>query len=125
MDQFQASLGARLYRALEWDGVPSNTSQLTNLHIPRPDEGSRRTNRDVPSKAVLGKLGLKFLIGRSLDVEEGQDGGDVEEKGLDSEMFTGTAPVRGKISVQWKVKLDRGEGVRTFYLIRRSYLRDP
>ena len=125
MGQFQASLGARLYRALKWDGVPSHTSQLINFYIPRPDEGNRRTNRDVPSKAVLGKLGFKFLTDRSLDVEEGQDGGDVEEKSLDSEMFTGTAPVRVKISVQWKVKLDRGERVRTFYPIRRSYLRDP
>lgn len=58
-----------------------------SAHQPQSSRAPR--DRDTPDKAWFKELGFKFLTHGSLDVEEGKDTGDVEEKGSESEVFSG------------------------------------
>ena len=49
---------------------------------------------DVPSSTFLKKLGLKLFLNWSLDIEEGEETSEIQEKGPHGEVSSRTYPVR-------------------------------
>lgn len=91
---------------------------------------TEETTRSVPDKTFFIKVGFEFLTGRSLDIEERENAGNVEENNADGEMSSETDPVRGNrvkdfsmISV--KSEIGRPRRLHTFYQIRIFSLLDP
>ena len=56
--------------------------------------GSETGNRDTPESALFIKVGLKLLIDGSLDIKEGEDTSDIEEKSSRGEVLSWTDPYR-------------------------------
>ena len=58
-------------------------------------ENSDRGKHDTPESTFLGEPGFELLIDWGLDIEEGKDACDVDEKGSHRKVIPGTGPVKG------------------------------
>ena len=55
--------------------------------------GQRSGNHDSPNDTTLNELGFKLLVRWSLDVEQGEDAGDIEENEPGGKQSSGTLSV--------------------------------
>ena len=65
----------------------------TNTHQSKPSRPEGTAGRKIPDEAFFIEVGFELLTDRSLDIEEDEGGGDIEEKGSQGEILTWTDSV--------------------------------